>query len=71
MRWTWFASVVVLLVLGTARCWGQASPANDLGDSENDNLIMNASKARTWADGATNVVMLEGPVRIDLDRTKM
>jgi lipopolysaccharide assembly outer membrane protein LptD (OstA) len=71
LRWTWFASVAVVLVLGSARCWGQASPGNDLGDPENDNLIMKASSARTWADGATNVVMLEGPVRIDLDRTKM
>jgi lipopolysaccharide assembly outer membrane protein LptD (OstA) len=63
--------VVVVLVLGAARCWGQASTANDLGDPENDNLVMNAAKATTWVDGSTNVVMLEGPVKIDLDRTKM
>jgi lipopolysaccharide assembly outer membrane protein LptD (OstA) len=41
------------------------------GDPTSDNLIMTAQKATTWVDGASNVVMLEGPVKIQLDRTSM
>lgn len=54
------------MIIG-ARCWAQVTP----GDSTSDNLLMSAQKATTWVEGDANVVMLEGPVTIDLDRTKM
>src|SRR5260221_11852405 len=63
----WFVSCVAIMVLGAMRCSGQTAQ----GDSENDNLLMSAETATTWVDGAVNVVMLDGPVTLDLDRTKM
>ena len=66
MRRTLIFSFLGVMVLGAVRCWGQAQ-----GDANSDNLIMSGQRATTWVDEATNVVMLEGPVKIELDRTKM
>ncbi len=73
MRRTWFVSFLAVVLLGVAHCRGQAAAGGfgALGDSQNDNLIMTAERATTWVDGAANIVMLEGPVTIELDRTKM
>lgn len=71
MRGSWTASVLVA-VLWLAG--GTPVPAQDapLGDSASDNLIMQASAATTWTDGATNVLVLEGPgTTLELDRTRM
>lgn len=67
MRSSLIYIVLGVLVMGAARGWGQVTP----GDPTNDNLLMTAQKATTWVDGMSNVVMLQGPVKIDLDRTKM
>jgi lipopolysaccharide export system protein LptA len=56
------------LLCGGARCCGAQGVQ---GDSANDNLIVHAAKATTWVDGPTNVVMLDGPVTVELDRTKL
>ena len=68
MHSRWIASLVVLLLCGVAR-WCEAQGLQ--GDSANDNLIVHTTKATTWVDGPTNVVMLDGPVTIELDRTKL
>jgi len=67
VRRTWIFSYLGAMLLGVVHCWGQ--PVQ--GDAASDNLIMNGQRATTWVDGAANVVMLEGPVKIELDRTKM
>ncbi|HEY7115492.1 MAG TPA: hypothetical protein VH475_02840 [Tepidisphaeraceae bacterium] len=60
--------IVLLAVAGAARfAGGQAVEGNPV----NDNLIMQAPAATTWSEVGANVVMLEGGVSIELDRTKM
>lgn len=36
-----------------------------------DNLILNGTKAATWADGRVSIIQLTGPVSIDLSRTHL
>lgn len=76
MRAAWTVSVLVAVVCLAAggRCDAQDAAAAGgaaLGDSANDNLIMYARGATTWTDGGTNVLVLEGPATLELDRTRM
>jgi lipopolysaccharide assembly outer membrane protein LptD (OstA) len=48
-----------------------ALPCAAQNETPADNLLITASKAATWNDGPTNVLQLEGPVSIDLDRTRL
>src|SRR3954447_20682774 len=71
LRGTWTVSVLVAVLWLTR---GTPVPAQDApqGDAASDNLIMQAAAATTWTDGATNVLVLEGPgTTLELDRTKM
>jgi hypothetical protein len=60
------------LLAAAGRSSGQITGA---GDVANDNLIMQATRATTWTDEGTNVVMLESAagqqVALDVDRTRM
>lgn len=47
-----------------ARVWGQYQPPSET-------LTLQGQTAYTWTDGQTNIVQLEGPVTIELDRTQM
>src|SRR5262245_21066443 len=55
---------VVLLLTAAGRLWGQYTPPSD-------QLVVNATKAVTWNDGDTTIILIDNPVSIELDETKM
>lgn len=42
--------------------------AQELSDSISESLTVNAARASTWSQDASNVVLLDGPVQIELDQ---
>lgn len=60
------AIAVILLAFACwpARLWGQFQPPSE-------SLTLHGRTAYTWTDGQTNIVQLEGPVTIELDRARM
>ncbi|MCC6424111.1 MAG: LPS assembly protein LptD [Phycisphaerales bacterium] len=60
------AIAVILLAFACwpARIWGQYQPPSE-------SLTLHGQTAYTWMDGQTNIVELDGPVTIELDRAKM
>src|SRR3954469_25041670 len=65
--WVRIRAVVWMIagvLLGVAPAWGQYTPPSDL-------LAINAQKAVTWKDESTTIVLIDNPVTIQLDETKM
>ncbi|HEV8379616.1 MAG TPA: LptA/OstA family protein, partial [Tepidisphaeraceae bacterium] len=60
----WRIALVLLLAGAAGRAWGQYTPPSD-------QLVINAQKAVTWNDGNTDIILIDNPVSIDLDETKM
>ena len=59
---------LLLLVMGTVL----APPARAQYEGPARSLTINGSRLHTWTDeGGANVAMVEGPVSIDLDKTRM
>jgi hypothetical protein len=56
--------MVVALLLFTARAAAQVQPPSD-------KLLITAASAYTWTDGKSDIIQLEGPVTIQLDRMEL
>jgi len=59
-----FAAALLLSALYPASLLAQVQPPAQ-------SLLITAQQAATWSDGPANVVQLDGPVTIQLDRTKL
>ncbi len=85
MRWSWngfigsFISLTAILAavgtLSPDRAFAQPQPGAPVAPGPaTDNLLISAAKASTWVDSlntASNVVQLDGGVKIQLDRTTL
>lgn len=65
LRIRWTAPLCVVVLAFTSR----RAPAQYEAPAES--FVVNATKAYTWVEDSTNVVMLDGPVSIDIDQNHL
>ncbi len=66
-----FCGPAIAAVLAAAACLVCPRHAAAQYQAPSEKLLMSAKKASTWSQSGTDVVMLEGPVKIELDRATL
>ena len=64
MRRRWIVSLVCWTLTGSPAAFGQYAAPSDM-------LVANAPKAQTWLHEGAHIVLLQGPVSIDLDKNHL
>ena len=67
MRWP----AIAVALLGMGLLVGLADRAGAQASPPSESVKINAPKAWTWKEGQTDLLQLQGPVTIELDRTKL
>ena len=66
-----FCGPAIAALVATAACVACPRHAAAQYQAPSQKLLMTAKKASTWTQGGTDVVILEGPVKIELDRATL